>query len=108
VVEEEKDLRFDRRYYDSIELPKRSPRTERERAIYNQLIRLDMAKPFYHNSKGELVPIPPKQPGDSDSVFEQTGDEPVVGFANEAEQLADIHRKIDSLKVLEHIPLTPH
>jgi len=108
VVEEEKDLRVDPRYYDSIMLGNPSARTQRELAISDQLDRLHLAQPFYHNSKGELVPVPPKQPGDSDSVFEKAGDEPVVGFANRAEQLADIHRKIDSLKVLEHIPLTPH
>jgi len=64
-----------------------------------------MTKP-YRNKKGQVVPLP-KQP--NDSIYEQIGEgQPSRGFANEADRLADIHRKIDSLKLLEHIPLSPH
>jgi hypothetical protein len=99
------ELHFDMRYYDSIEMTPRSPRTERELAIFLQLQRLDMTKPF-RNQKGQIVPMPKQR---NDSVYEQIGvGNPRRGFASEAELQADIHRKIDSLKVLEHIPLTPH
>ncbi len=105
VVPHDGGLHFDGRYYDSIEMTPRSPRTERELAIYNQLARLEMIKP-YRNKKGQIVSTP-KQP--NDSIYEQIGEgNPSRGFANEAERLADIHRKIDSLKILEHIPPTPH
>lgn len=105
IVPPDGGLHFDGRYYDSIEMTPRSPRTERELAIYNQLQRLEMTKP-YRNKKGQVVPLP-KQP--NDSIYEQIGEgQPSRGFANEADRLADIHRKIDSLKMLEHIPLTPH
>jgi len=103
----ETDLRFDERYYDSVQMPNQSPRTKREWAIYTQLTRLHLTLPP-RNNQGELVPMPAKQPGESDSVFEINGGQPAVGWANEAQELADIHRKLDSLKVLEHIPLTPY
>ena len=99
------ELHFDKRYYDSIEMTPRSARTERELAIFTQLQRLEMAKPP-RNSKGQVIVLPKQS---SDSIYEQIGEgSPARGFANEMDRLADIHRKIDSLKVLEHIPLTPH
>ena len=99
------ELHFDQRYYDSIDMKPRSARTERELAIFTQLQRLEMAKPP-RNSKGKVLVLP-KQSGDS--IYEQIGEgNPARGFANETARLADIHRKIDSLKVLEHIPLTQH
>ncbi|WP_156176288.1 hypothetical protein [Hymenobacter terrenus] len=95
------ELHFDMRYYDSIEMTLQSERTKRERAIFDQLARLDMTKP-----PPKHVRI--KMPDPTDSIYEHAAGGPVRGFANKAELLADIHRKIDSLKVLEHIPLTPH
>jgi hypothetical protein len=110
VVPPDGGLHFDMRYYDSIEMTPRSPRTERELAISTQLHRLKYATKPLRNKQGQTLEEAmhiPKQP--NDSVYEQMGEgNPVRGFANEAELLADIHRKIDSLKVLEHIPLTPH
>jgi hypothetical protein len=93
------------RYYDSIEVYPQSERTKRQLAISTQLHRLeDVTKPI-PNRQGKIVQIPKQK---NDSVYEQMGYGPVRGFANEAELLADIYRRIDSLKVLEHIPLTPH
>ncbi|WP_046246151.1 hypothetical protein [Hymenobacter terrenus] len=101
------ELHFDMRYYDSIEMYPQSERTKRQLAISQQLTRLENeTNPVRRN--GKIVPMPKiKMP--NDSIYEQMGEgNPVRGFANRAELLADIHRKIDSLKVLEHIPLTPH
>jgi hypothetical protein len=103
-VAQDNDLHFDMRYYDSIEMTPRSPRTERELAIFIQLQRLKMTKPF-RNKQGQIVPTPESP---NDSVYTQIGGSKAAGFANQAEEIADIQRKIDSLKVLEHIPLTPH
>lgn len=100
----ENDLKFDMSYYDSIDMTPRSARTERELAIFGELQRLDMIRDFRkHDREKGVTPEP-----DTDSVSERMGDGPLLGFANKAERLADIYRKIDSLKVLEHIPLTPH
>ena len=101
----ENDLTFDMRYYDSIEMTPRSARTERELAIFRQLNRLnDLRAHRQHDRETGVTPKP-----DTDSIFEQLGSgNPVRGFASRAEKLADIYRKIDSLKVLAHIPLTPH
>lgn len=98
------ELTFDRQYYDSISLPPpRSARTERQLAIFMQLQRLRMTQP-YRTQQGQVVPTGEQS---SDSVYEQLGvGQPRRGFANKAQELADIHRKLDSLKVLEHIPLT--
>lgn len=103
------DLHFDMRYYDSIEMYPQSERTKRELAISTQLHRLENATKPLRNKQGQTLEEAmhiPKHP--KDSIYTRIGDGPLVGFANEAELLADIHRKIDSLKVLEHIPLTPH
>ena len=99
------DLHFDMRYYDSIEMEPQSERTKREAAIYKQLERLRMAQP-HRNKQGKTVPMP-KAP--NDSLYEQIGEgKPARGWANAAERLADIHHQMDSLKVLEHIPITPY
>lgn len=99
------ELHFDRRYYDSIEMKHRSPRTERELAIYTQLLRLDRIKQDLQNAEGKVDPLS-QQP--NPSFDERIGDGPLMHFKGKAEALADIYHKIDSLKVLEHIPLTPY
>jgi hypothetical protein len=92
----ETELRFDERYLDSISLgPPYSARTQRQLAILNQLKRLDIAKRSENDS------------GQNDSVYEHVGGGPLVGFPNRAAHLADIYRKIDSLKALEYISETP-
>ncbi|WP_156176117.1 hypothetical protein [Hymenobacter terrenus] len=93
------ELHFDERYLDSISGPPSSfsARTWRELAIRHQLTRLKLAR----------IPLPSGVP--DDSVSEQAElDGPVVKFPNEAASLADIYRRIDSLKVLEGLPVTPH
>lgn len=99
------ELHFDKRYLDSIEMKNRSPRTERELAIFTQLLRLERIKRDLQNAEGKVVPLSqqPNPPYD-----ERIGDGDLVHFEGKSEALADIYRKIDSLKVLEHIPLTPH
>ena len=99
------ELNFDKRYYDSIEMKSKSPRTERELAIFTQLLRLERIKGDLQNAEGKVLPLSqqPNPPYD-----ERMGDGPLMHFEGKAEALADIYRKIDSLKVLEHIPLTPH
>ena len=101
----ENDLKFDTLYYDSIYLPHRSARTERERAISIQLDRLDGIREHRkHDREKGVTPRP-----DTNAIGEQIGSgNPVRHFANKAALLADIYHQIDSLKVLEHIPLTPH
>lgn len=95
-------LYYDLRYLDSTDTePKAawSARTRREMAIGQQLSRLELAK---RPSTGPVV-----YPG-QDSTWAQSGDGPLIGYPSEAAWRADIYRKIDSLKVLEHLPLTPH
>lgn len=99
------ELHFDKRYYDSIEMTPRSARTERELAIFTQLQRLERIKEDLLNAEGQLVPLS-QQP--NPSIDESIGGGPVRHFAGKAEALADIYHQIDSFKVLEHIPLTPH
>lgn len=98
-------LHFDMRYYDSLEIPPRSARTERELAIYIQLTRLEYIEEDLLNAEGKLVPLS-QQP--NPSIDESMAGGPVQHFAGKAELLADIRHKMDSLKVLEHIPLTPY
>lgn len=87
------ELRFDVRYLDSLDHP-RSARTQRQLAIEHQLTRLHEAMSST-TSEG--------------AVYEQAvEDGPFVGFPTKAARLADINRRIDSLKILEGIPLTPH
>ena len=101
---EENDLKFDMRYYDSIEMTPRSARTERQLAIFRQLQRLDMVREFRkHDRERGVTPEP-----DTNAIYEQVSGEPAVRFPSKAAALADNYRKIDSLKVLENIPLTPH
>ena len=99
------ELHFDKRYLDSIDMEPRSARTERELAIFIQLKRLENIKQDLLNAEGVLVPLSqqPNPPFD-----ESIGGGPTKHFAGKAEALADIYHKIDSLKVLENIPLTPH
>ncbi len=94
------ELHFDKRYLDSLDGP-RSARTQRQMAIYGQLRRLEMAK---RTTKSTIA----GQKAPNDSVFDSTNGGPLLKFPNKEAHLADIYRKIDSLKVLEHIPLTPH
>ena len=101
----ENDLRFDTRYLDSLDGPQ-SARTQREMAIYGQLGRLELAKRSNSRYKHLIDSTGKKDP--TDSVFDSSNGGPLVGFPNRAAHFADIYRKIDSLKVLEHIPLTPH
>lgn len=104
----ENDLRFDERYYDSLDAPPSSysARTRREQAIAHQLRRLfhmSMSTKYgYHvDTTGQRMRI--------DSVFDRPDvDGPQVGFRNNDALMADVYRRIDSLKILEHIPLTPH
>jgi hypothetical protein len=99
------ELHFDKRYYDSIEMTPRSARTERELAIFTQLQRLDHIKRDLQNAEGKIDPLS-QQP--NPPFEERVGDGPIMHFAGKEEALADIYHKIDSLKVLEHVPLTPH
>jgi hypothetical protein len=90
-------LHFDRRYLDSISIgPPYSARTQRQMAIYVQLTRWNSLKSPYHHVDG----------GSNDSTVEFVGGKRKA-FATRAAHLADIRRKIDSLKVLERIPLNP-
>lgn len=94
-------LYFDLRYLDSTDTEPPSSwsaRTQREMAIGRQLARLELAK---RPSSGPVLP-------GNDSTWEKPGDGPLIGYPNEAAWRADIYRKIDSLKVLEHLPITPH
>lgn len=95
-------LYYDERYADSTDVRPISARTQREIAINTQLRRLHLARlgedPTSLTATAETI----------DSVYEQVNGGRLVGYRNVTAQLADIHRKIDSLKVLEHIPLTPH
>lgn len=104
VQAQDNELHFDKHYLDSLDQKPRSARTQRELAILMQLKRLEMLKP-YKNKKGDTL-LTSKQL--NDSVYERTGDGPLIGFRDEVAQRADVYRKIDSLKTLEHIPLTPH
>ena len=92
------ELRFDERYDDSIGLgPPYSARTQREMAIY------------YHLTRLKLVTFGAKYDnGIPSNVSEHMGDGPFHNFPSKEAQLADIYRNLDSLKVLEHIPLTPY
>ena len=99
------ELHFDKRYLDSLDGP-RSARTQRQMAIYGQLRRLEMVRNPLFRAADSIARLKMKEP--NDSVFDSTNGGPLRGFPNEAAQLADIYRKIDSLKVLEHIPVTPH
>lgn len=95
-------LYFDERYLDSTDTEPEaswSARSQREMAIFMQLKRLSVAK------RGIVAA---GAAAGKDSVWEQVGNGPLVGYRNEAGAFADIYHKIDSLKVLEHIPLTPH
>lgn len=101
----DKDLHFDPRYYDSLDNP-RTERAKRERAILHQLSRQKMARPlvsyygFRHDTTGDYY--------SHDTVYEHVGGGPLVRWKSQAAQRQDINRKIDSLKILEHLPLTPH
>ena len=99
------ELHFDKRYLDSLDEP-RSTRTQREMAIYTQLRRLEMSRNprFREKSLSEAV----QHKDLNDSVFESVAGGHLKGYRNQAALDADIYRKIDSLKVLENIPLTPH
>ena len=99
-------LHFDKRYADSIRLgPPYSARTRRQMAIQDQLARLVMVEQ-------ELILVGQQDAAGlmagQDSVHEYVGGRLVGHFVTPAAQLADIHRQLDSLKVLEHIPLTPY
>lgn len=98
------ELHFDKRYLDSLDGP-RSARTQREMAIYTQLRRLEMSKNPRFREKDSTERLKMKQP--NDSVFERAGGGPLRGYRNQAALDADIYRKIDSLKVLEHLPIIP-
>ena len=93
------ELHFDERYLDSLYVPRSSfsARTWRELAIRHQLTRLKLAR----------IPSPVGEPEGPVSTQTEV-DGPTVVFPNEAADLADIYRRIDSLKVLEHLPVTPH
>lgn len=94
-------LYYDLRYLDSTDTePKAtwSARTRREMAIKQQLRLLDMAN---------RPPVRPTAPG-HDSILVQGENSSLIPYPSKAEWRADIYRKIDSLKVLEHLPITPH
>ena len=98
-------LYFDERYLDSQDVRPPSARIQRELAIQTQLRRLSLvqralAEPPTHNASAPPIT--------SDSVFENVNGGPLLGYPSEQAHLADIYRKIDSLKVLEQIPVTPH
>jgi hypothetical protein len=95
-------LYYDLRYLDSTDTKPEnswSARTRREMAIAQQLRRLELA-----NRPSNRAVAAPGQ----DSTWAQSGDGPLIGYPSEAAWRADIYRKIDSLKVLEHLPVTPH
>ena len=96
-------LYFDERYLDSQDVRPQNARIQRQWAIYTQLRRLDLSKQAAKASVSHAGPAPT-----SDSVFEHVNGGSLVGYANEQALSADIYRKIDSLKKLEHLPITPH
>lgn len=98
-------LYFDERYDDSTHVHPRNARIQRQLAIETQFSRLGLAR---RRASDKDPSRPGAPPITSDSVFEGVSGGPLIGYASEQVLLADIYRKIDSLKVLEHIPLTPH
>lgn len=98
-------LHFDERYLDSQDVRPQSARIQRELAIQTQLRRLSLVQRDSANHPERWATIPSIS---KDSVFEHVNGGPLLGYSNERAHLADIYRKIDSLKVLEHISLTPH
>lgn len=111
-------LHYDLRYLDSFSVKPWSARTQRELALARQLRRLDMAKwsAKQQAKRDSATAKNPVQPNGSTAVSDSVWDTPfhdgvdghLVGYPNETARMADIYRRIDSLKVLEHIPLTPH
>lgn len=94
-------LHFDERYLDSIDIKPKSSwsaRTRREIAIYGELNRLELVKESLRKPSVKLT----------DSVSMGKPGEMAVRYRSNAVLLAEIYRKIDSLKVLEHLPVTPH
>lgn len=98
-------LHFDERYLDSQDVRPQSARIQRELAIQTQLRRLSLVKMDSTEHPERWIK---SQPFSKDSVFEHVNGGPLIGYPNEQAYLANIFRKIDSLKTLEHIPLTPH
>jgi hypothetical protein len=98
-------LHFDERYLDSQDVRPQSARIQRELAIQTQLRRLSLVQLASTIPAKRQASAPPIS---SDSVFEGVDGGPLLGYPNGQANLADIYRKIDSLKVLEQIPLTPH
>lgn len=95
-----RELVFDERYLDSISAgPPFSAGTQRQMAIQFELDRLDLAN----------RPMSPELDALDDTIAMQAkANGPLVKFPNKAALLANIYRRIDSLKTLEHNPLTPH
>ena len=101
IRDPEVGLYFDEAYLDSLDHPPYNERIQRQLAIRIQLTRLRLEVYADEDYKDKKVSL-------ADSIYEGAGDDrPRIGFANRAAHLADIYRKIDSLKVLEHQPLTP-
>jgi hypothetical protein len=75
-------------------------------AIYTQLRRLEMSKNPRFREKARSGAARHKDL--NDLVYEDVGGGLLKGYRNQAALDADIYHKIDSLKVLENIPLTPH
>lgn len=94
-------LYFDERYLDSIDAgPPYSARTLREKEIDKMLGWLDLVQMPIPSDFGEH-----ENPNDSTSL--SSGSE-TIQFANRQQKLKYIYHRIDSLKILENIPLTPH
>lgn len=99
------ELHFDMRYIDSIDNP-RTERSKRELEIWHQLARQKLARPLL--ARYGLQSDTTGQYQRNDSTTEQIGEGPFVRWRSKAAWRRDINRKIDSLKVLEHLPITPH
>lgn len=96
-------LHFDERYLDSQNVRPQNARMQRQFAIQTQLYRLNLAKRAASQPPNSYGPPPT-----SDSVFESANGGKLRGWVNNRAQLVDIYRKIDSLKKLQHLPITPH
>lgn len=101
-----KELHFDP---DSLEFNSLHPnaRVLRQRAIYFALNRL---KSVRDTEKGNIDghPIPAEALDPNAPITEGIGNGPHITYPNFAAYKADVEHDIDSLKVLEGIPLTPH
>lgn len=87
--------------------PHPTARALRQLAIYHALSRL---KNVRDTEKGNIDghPIPAEALDPNAPITEGIGGGPKITYPNFAAYKADVEHDIDSLKVLEGIPLTPH